>query len=95
MQNETFNEAVGRRIRARRKLLNYTQEKVADKIGITFQQIQKYEKGTNGCSAKRISDLARVLNVSILYFFFDNYNTPMSYEEKLNQTTNNLNVVNQ
>jgi transcriptional regulator with XRE-family HTH domain len=62
---------VGARVRMRRKLLGMTQEKLADALGLTFQQVQKYERGTNRISASRLHDLARVLDVSIGYFFED------------------------
>ena len=64
-----FNQAVGVKIRSRRNELHLTQTEVANKLGVTFQQVQKYEKGTNGCSAKRIADVAKVLNITVLYFF--------------------------
>lgn len=62
---------VGQRIRQRRILLGFSQQKLADAIGLTFQQIQKYERGTNRCGASRLWDLADVLNVEITYFFGD------------------------
>ncbi len=62
---------VGRRLRMRRILLGLSQEKLGDSIGLTFQQIQKYEHGTNRISASRIYDLAQVLDVPVS-FFFDN-----------------------
>ena len=62
---------VGRRLRLRRTLLNISQEQLAVSVGVTFQQIQKYERGTNRVSASRIYDLARVLGVEISFFFED------------------------
>lgn len=62
---------VGRRLRLRRTLLNISQEQLALAVGVTFQQIQKYERGTNRVSASRIYDLARVLGVEISFFFGD------------------------
>tara|TARA_B100001939_G_C16454794_1_gene410491 strand:+ start:24 stop:287 length:264 start_codon:yes stop_codon:yes gene_type:complete len=64
-----FNQAVGLKIKSRRNELNLTQTEVAKKLGVTFQQVQKYEKGTNGCSAKRIADIGKALNITVLYFF--------------------------
>jgi transcriptional regulator with XRE-family HTH domain len=64
-----FNKAVGEKIKSRRKELFLTQTQVAEKLGVTFQQVQKYEKGTNGCSAKRIDELSKALRISILYFY--------------------------
>jgi len=60
---------VGRRIRQRRTLLGMSQEKLAEAIGLTFQQVQKYERGGNRTSASRLFDLTRVLDVPISYFF--------------------------
>jgi transcriptional regulator with XRE-family HTH domain len=60
---------VGARIRLRRTLLGMSQEKLADHIGLTFQQVQKYERGTNRVSSSRLFDLCRVLNVPIAYFY--------------------------
>lgn len=60
---------VGSRMRLRRVLKGYTQEKLGDVIGVTFQQVQKYERGTNRVSASRLYDIARVLGVEISFFF--------------------------
>ena len=61
----------GERVRLRRKLLGMTQTGLGDAIGLTFQQVQKYERGANRISASRLCDLSRVLDVSIEYFFED------------------------
>ncbi len=60
---------VGERLRARRALLGMTQEKLAEAVSLTFQQIQKYERGTNRVSASRLWQFSKVLKVSIAYFF--------------------------
>ena len=60
---------VGSRLRLRRLAVGLSQERLAKSIGITFQQIQKYERGTNRIVASRLHDLARVLNVPVGYFF--------------------------
>ncbi len=60
---------VGRRLRARRELLGMSQEKLGQAVGLTFQQVQKYERGANRIGASRLYQFARVLNVSIAYFF--------------------------
>jgi transcriptional regulator with XRE-family HTH domain len=60
---------VGSRVRMRRLMLNMTQEKLADQLGITFQQVQKYEKGTNRVSASRLQKMSQILDVSISFFF--------------------------
>ncbi len=62
---------VGSRIRLRRTLLGLSQERLGDQIGLTFQQVQKYERGANRVGASRLFDLARVLDVAISYFFED------------------------
>ncbi len=62
---------VGKRVRMRRTLLGMTQTKLGDAIGLTFQQVQKYERGTNRIGSSRLYDLARVLDVPIEYFFDD------------------------
>lgn len=60
---------VGQRIITRRTLLGMSQETLADAIGLTFQQVQKYEKGANRVSSSRLLDLANVLDVTVTYFF--------------------------
>ncbi len=62
---------VGARLRVRRTLLGMSQTKLGDAIGVTFQQVQKYENGANRISASRLFDLSRVLDVPIEYFFGD------------------------
>ena len=66
-----FNRHLGSKLRLRRLALGLTQTKVAQAINVTFQQIQKYEKGTNGISSLRIMQLATFLNVPVVYFFED------------------------
>jgi len=68
---ENFNIHLGTKLRMRRLSLGLTQTKVAHAINVTFQQIQKYEKGTNGVSSSRIMQLAQFLKVPITYFFED------------------------
>jgi transcriptional regulator with XRE-family HTH domain len=60
---------VGARVRLRRTLLGMSQEKLGNAIGLTFQQIQKYERGANRIGASRLFDIARVLDVPIQFFF--------------------------
>lgn len=62
---------VGSRVRLRRMMLSMSQEKLGDSLGITFQQIQKYEKGTNRIGASRLQHIARVLSVPVAFFFED------------------------
>jgi transcriptional regulator with XRE-family HTH domain len=66
---------VGSRIRLRRTLLGMSQEKLGKGIGLTFQQVQKYERGTNRVGASRLYLLAKILNVPVSFFFDD-----MSFE---------------
>jgi len=66
-----FNRHLGSKLRMRRLALGLTQTKVAQAINVTFQQIQKYEKGTNGISSLRLMQLATFLKVPIVYFFED------------------------
>jgi len=60
---------VGARVRVRRTLLGMTQTDLGDALGLTFQQVQKYERGTNRISSSRLYDLARVLDLSVENFF--------------------------
>jgi transcriptional regulator with XRE-family HTH domain len=60
---------VGGRVRFRRMLLGMSQEKLGEKLGLTFQQVQKYEKGINRIGASRLFDLAQVLGVSVQFFY--------------------------
>jgi transcriptional regulator with XRE-family HTH domain len=65
---------IGLKLKARRLVRNLTQEQLAEKLSITFQQIQKYEKGTNRVSASRLFEVAEVLAVPLNYFFDESYN---------------------
>jgi transcriptional regulator with XRE-family HTH domain len=60
---------VGHRVRIRRLLVGVSQEKLGDALGVTFQQVQKYEKGTNRISASRLQQIAEMLGVSIGFFY--------------------------
>jgi len=60
---------VGLQVRLRRKELKISQEKLAETLGLTFQQVQKYERGTNRISASKLYEIARSLRVSIAWFF--------------------------
>ena len=68
---DNFNKHLGSKLKLRRLALGLTQTKVAKAINVTFQQIQKYEKGTNGVSSIRLLQLSNYLKVSISYFFED------------------------
>ena len=71
LMNENFNIHLGKKLRMRRLSLGLTQTKVAKAINVTFQQIQKYEKGTNGVSSSRLMQLSSFLKVPITYFYED------------------------
>ena len=60
---------VGLRIRLRRKVLGVSQERLADSIGLTFQQVQKYEKGANRIGASRLQQISHILQVPVSFFF--------------------------
>ncbi|WP_291078592.1 helix-turn-helix transcriptional regulator [Hyphomonas sp.] len=64
-----IDRVVGQRIRWRRKELKLTQEKLGEQLGLTFQQVQKYEKGVNRISAGRLFELSTVMGVPVTYFF--------------------------
>ena len=69
---ENFNIHLGKKLRMRRLSLGLTQTKVANAINVTFQQIQKYEKGTNGVSSSRLLQLSNFLKIPVTYFY-ENY----------------------
>jgi transcriptional regulator with XRE-family HTH domain len=62
---------VGARLRLRRNMLGLSQEKLGEAIGLTFQQVQKYERGANRIGASRLHELSRVLDIPITFFFDD------------------------
>jgi transcriptional regulator with XRE-family HTH domain len=64
-----IDKHVGSRVRMRRMMVSMSQEKLGDRLGITFQQIQKYEKGTNRIGASRLQQIAIVLSVPVSFFF--------------------------
>lgn len=69
--NNAIDLHVGQRARLRRTLLGMSQEQLGAELNITFQQVQKYERGTNRVSASRLWDISQILDVSIGYFFDD------------------------
>ena len=85
-----FNKHLGEMLKKRRLALGLTQTKVAKAINVTFQQIQKYEKGINGVSSVRLLQLSSYLKVPINYFF-DNYS---EYLDNLNRTSGDYMSVN-
>lgn len=66
---------VGARVKLRRTMLGMSQDKLGESLGLTFQQIQKYEKGVNRIGASRVFQIARILDVPIQYLF-DDFDTP-------------------
>ncbi len=67
---------VGSRVRLRRTMVGMSQEKLGDALGITFQQIQKYEKGANRIGASRLQQISRVLSTPVAFFFEDAPGSP-------------------
>src|SRR6187455_2972368 len=64
-----IDKHVGSRVRMRRMMLGMSQEKLGDALGLTFQQVQKYEKGTNRIGASRLQQIAHFLQVPVAFFF--------------------------
>ena len=85
-----FNQHLGNKLKLRRLALGFTQTKVAKAINVTFQQIQKYEKGTNGVSSIRLLQLSNYLKVPINYFFED-YSEYLINIEKSKENHMNVN----
>ena len=69
--NNAVDVHVGKRIRLRRTLLGMSQEQLGNALNITFQQVQKYERGANRVSASRLWDISQIIDVPISYFFED------------------------
>jgi len=86
---ENFNNHLGKKLRIRRLSLGLTQTKVAQAINVTFQQIQKYEKGTNGVSSNRLMQLSQFLKVPITFFYddFQDYKK-FGFEKKTSEDLN-------
>jgi transcriptional regulator with XRE-family HTH domain len=64
-----IDKHVGSRVRMRRMMLGMSQEKLGDALGLTFQQVQKYEKGTNRIGASRLQQISQILQVPVAFFF--------------------------
>jgi transcriptional regulator with XRE-family HTH domain len=64
-----IDKHVGSRVRMRRMMLSMSQEKLGDALGLTFQQVQKYEKGTNRIGASRLQHISNILQVPVAFFF--------------------------
>ena len=82
-QANAVDTHVGQRIRDKRNERGMSQTEVANALGVTFQQVQKYERGTNRVSASRLFDLSRILSVPVQYFFegLNNQTTPIEKED--------------
>ncbi len=89
---ENYNNHLGKKLRMRRLSLGLTQTKVAQAINVTFQQIQKYEKGTNGVSSARLMQISQYLKVPITYFYeeFKDYK-PFNSDNQTETTSEDLN----
>ena len=87
---DNFNKHLGNKLKLRRLALGLTQTKVAKAINVTFQQIQKYEKGTNGVSSIRLLQLANFLKVPVNYFFedFSEYLVNLEKTQETNRVIN-------
>jgi len=71
-----IDKHVGSRVRMRRMMLSMSQEKLGDALGLTFQQVQKYEKGTNRIGASRLQQISHILQVPVSFFFEGAPTTP-------------------
>lgn len=69
MSNHPVDVYVGKRLRMRRTILGMSQEAIGSAIGVTFQQVQKYERGINRMGSSRLYDFSRILGIPISYFF--------------------------
>ena len=85
-----FNKHLGSKLKLRRLALGLTQTKVAKAINVTFQQIQKYEKGTNGVSSIRLLQLSNYLKVPI-YYFYEDFSEYLINAEKLKEAPTTIN----
>ena len=82
-----LDKHIGLRLKMRRILMNMTQEDLAQKLNITFQQVQKYEKAINRVSASRLYEIAHILNINITYFF-EGYGNDSVIKEETNNVKN-------
>lgn len=80
-QPSSIDAHVGSRVRLRRMLIGMSQEKLGELLGLTFQQVQKYEKGANRIGASRLYDISSILSVPVQYFFED---LPATKSQQLN-----------
>jgi len=78
-----IDKHVGSRVRMRRMMVGMSQEKLGDALGLTFQQVQKYEKGTNRIGASRLQQISHILQVPVAFFFEGAPNVPGGTTENL------------
>ena len=96
MYSEDIDKLIGARLRLRRTILGMSQKTVADAAGITFQQIQKYENGSNSMNAVRLAQFSKFLGVKIDYFFYEieqsieNVSTDAIAQETVNNSNRDL-----
>lgn len=83
---------VGKRIRFKRKMIGLTQSDLGGKVDLTFQQIQKYEKGENRVSASKLYQIAQILDTNVS-FFFDGYNETVSEREEITDDKQSVDLV--
>src|SRR3954469_21053874 len=69
MSKQDIDSHVGKKLRLRRTMMGLSQEAIAKAVGITFQQVQKYEKGSNAMNASRLFEFAQFMHVPVAYFF--------------------------
>ena len=92
--NNAVDMHVGKRVRLRRTLLGLSQEQLGTELNITFQQVQKYERGANRISASRLWDIGQILDVPINYFFDDmTENTMRSSPRRVSRGSEMLDLI--
>ncbi len=85
MNDNNVDLLIGTKIRLRRHVLGMSQTDLGNRIGVTFQQVQKYEKGHNKIVASRLLEVANIMDVPIYYFFEDLNNTPSQESLKVSE----------
>ena len=80
-----IDKHVGSRVRMRRMMLSMSQEKLGDALGLTFQQVQKYEKGTNRIGASRLQQISQILQVPVAFFFEGAPELPSPYAGSMHE----------
>ncbi len=84
---------VGSRLRMRRMLVGMSQEKLGESLDLTFQQIQKYEKGSNRISASRLYDMSRILDVPVQFFFDDMVRSDIDGRSKTDKSSGSFEMI--